>query len=111
MANEVETEGEVGSVEEKLYCYRDKDRICGPECTAWITNPPTDKGPLEYTQRHCLILSSAERTARHVTIIAATLAESEKREKVAEQDRQRLQAAGPTGGPFGTNPFPVGRKT
>jgi hypothetical protein len=104
-----EAEEEVdGSIEESVSCFRAESRICGPDCVAWVTHPPEDKGRLSFTQRHCLDLSSRERTARHITIIAATLAEFFKMNKTAAADRQRKEAMGdaPKGGPFG-DPFPL----
>lgn len=90
-----ETETEDVPVVDQLYCYRDKDRVCGPECTAWITHPRDDKSPLEGVQRHCAVLSSAERTARHVTGIAYILGNADKKAKIAAQDKQRAEALKP----------------
>ena len=102
-----EAEEEVdGSVKEQIDCYRDASRICGPDCVAWVTNPPVNKGGLTFTQYHCLLLSTAERMARHVTGIAAALANIHTKAKTDAQDRERKDAMSPvSGGPF-SDPFP-----
>lgn len=109
---DVESEEEVdNSIKDAVDCFRDRGRICGPDCVAWVTHPPDDKGRLSFTQRHCLELSSLERSARHTTIIAATLAEMYKKSKTASADQQRKENMGdiPKGGPF-SDPFPVAPK-
>ena len=94
------------SIKEQIDCYRDAKRICGPDCVAWVTNPPKNKGGLAFTQHHCLLLSAAERTARHVTGIAAALASIHTKAKTDAQDRERKDAMNPpSGGPF-SDPFP-----
>lgn len=103
------TEEQVPQLTEELYCYRDASRLCGPECTAWVSNPVEDvKGRQTFIQRHCLLLSSTERMARHVVILAGVVAELSVRLKVDAQDKKRAEAMG-GGGPF-ANPFPINPK-
>ena len=108
--DEREEEVDTG-IQDAVDCFRDRGRICGPDCVAWVTYPSQDKGRLSSTQRHCLELSSLERSARHTTIIAATLADMYKKSRTAVADQQRKDSMGdtPKGGPF-SDPFPVAPK-
>ncbi len=99
-ADEEETEEVDNSIHEQIDCYRDKNRICGPDCVAWVTDPPANKGSLSFTQEHCLLISAAERTARHVTGIAAALHHMHNKAKTDNEDRQRNEAMGPFASPF-----------
>ncbi len=96
------------SIKDQIDCYRDRMRICGPDCVAWVTHPPENKGKLSFTQMHCLMLSTAERTARHVTLMAMVLGDIYKKNKTATADQQRKDAMGDNtkGGPF-SDPFPI----
>ncbi len=109
---EADSEEEVdSSIKEQVDCFRDRNRICGPDCVAWVTHPPEDKGRLTFTQRHCLELSCLERSARHTTILASTLAEMFKKSRTAAADQQRKDSVGDAskGGPF-ADPFPLSPK-
>lgn len=88
-----------------LDCFIDATRICNASCMAYVTSPRGDPKELNQQQGHCALLLFGERAARHLTVLASTLASSEGRRKTAEQDRQREKSMAPTG-PF-ASPFPT----
>ena len=69
---------------DELCCFMDHARICGADCTAYLTVPDANR-QLDSTQAHCLLLSSVERTGRSLNIIGNLLDRLEKR----LQDQQR----------------------
>jgi len=58
---------------QRLYCYKDNSRVCGPDCMAYLTNPPMDKEYMGQPWSQCLLLVNAQRTGKHLVIIAAAL--------------------------------------
>lgn len=82
---------------EGLCCFLTADRVCGPDCMAFVTNPTaSQKSELSEQQQHCSLLVSAERVGRHLPIIASilnaactTLEAREKRSKIEDADRRR----------------------
>jgi hypothetical protein len=94
---------------EKMDCFIDATRLCNASCMAYVTYPLGGPKELSQMQSHCALLLFGERISRHVTIIASTLAATSKRQKTADQDRQRTAAtpvADASPGPF-ANPFPA----
>lgn len=53
--------------ESGLMCFLSPERECGPECMAF-TPQPADVAALAPQQRHCIVLVSGERLARHAAI-------------------------------------------
>lgn len=98
--------------EDKVYCFVTADRVCGPDCMAFLTQAPLKQknGELDDNQRHCSLLINADRLARHVVILTSIFASSEKKKQVAQQDQERKENTpkpGPFAGPTPTSPFPV----
>jgi hypothetical protein len=48
------------------YCFIGEERVCGPDCMAYMSSPADV--PLDPQQRQCLVLVSADRLARHAVI-------------------------------------------
>jgi hypothetical protein len=104
--NEVEEGGRI--ITELLYCVFDKERECGAECMAYVTHPREARDDLTMAQRHCVVLSSVEKLARHSTVIAKVMADKIKFDKTKKQDEQRESSLGD--GPFASSPFPLPKK-
>lgn len=68
-----EEDAEENIPHQRLYCYKDNSRVCGPDCMAYLTNPPTDRDYINQAWSRCLLLVSSHRTGKHLTIIAASL--------------------------------------
>jgi hypothetical protein len=54
----------------QLGCFIAQDRICGPDCMAFLPQAPTGPTYLGEQWPHCMVLVSLEKGARHLTIIA-----------------------------------------
>jgi len=58
---------DAGAPKPIAYCFIGEDRVCGPDCMAY-TSMPADVTHLDPQQRHCVVLVSVERLARHSAI-------------------------------------------
>ena len=96
----METEDKLG-----LMCFLDDTRECGAACMSWITHPQGCGPELNEVQSHCMLLTAAERTSRHITIIASLLSDSEKKRRTAEADKQREKSMPVSATPY-KSPFP-----
>lgn len=94
---------------DRLFCFLEQDRVCGPACMAFLTHPrSSDSSELATSQEHCALLLAADRIGRNITILASTLAQSERRRKMADIDAKREAGTPKPEGPFAqpTSPFP-----
>jgi hypothetical protein len=97
---------------ERVYCFLDRERVCGPECMAFLTHPrQSNSSELSDLQAHCTLLTGMDRLGRNITIIASTLTGKARSEAIKEQDtiRERNTPKADPLGPLGS-PFPIGRK-
>jgi len=99
---------------EQMMCFMDAERICGPDCMAFLTFPRrANSSELSEMQSHCTFLSSADRIGRNITILASALHDTARRAKTKDMDAEREKAKGPPAtqlGPFATpptSPFPT----
>jgi len=100
---------------DQLYCFMDAERVCGPECMAFLTFPrKANSSELSEMQAHCTFLTSADRVGRNITILTSALINKTKADKLKDIDRARDQATPKVSpstqlGPFAapTSPFPV----
>jgi len=92
----------------KMDCFMDGSRLCNASCMAYVTYPLGEPKELSRMQAHCSLLLFGERISRHITVVAGTLAHTAKRQKTADQDRQREKGMEPQTqmGPF-ASPFPT----
>lgn len=67
---EVVTNPEVKKADSGLLCYRDKDRFCGADCMAYLTEPPPEADYKGQSWAHCHLLVAEFRGAKHLTILA-----------------------------------------
>lgn len=77
--------------ENAVYCFLSGDRPCAAECAAYKTFPEDNKN-LDTHQRHCLLLQSAERSARSLNVIAGLINMTVTKQKRAEADAKREKA-------------------
>lgn len=76
------------------YCFVAPDRMCGPDCMAYLSREADV--PIDPQQRHCLILVSAERLARHVSIGVKVASDIMSLMKTSDADRRRTEQRPPT---------------
>ncbi len=80
---------EMKEVGEELYCFLSEVRACNASCMAFVPHPHPSKGELAGVQLHCAVLTSLERTARHLPIIASVLSATASQKSIAAADRIR----------------------
>lgn len=81
-----------------LYCFLNADRVCTADCMAYSTAPRVAaSSELNAEQSHCVLLASAERVGRNVTVVASLLADKERKSaaRVADERRQSELLQGP----------------
>jgi hypothetical protein len=61
------------SPEMKGACPFDQTRICGPDCMAFLPQPPEGRAYLGENWAHCHLLVNADRVGRHAAIAANEL--------------------------------------
>jgi hypothetical protein len=89
-----------------LLCFLNDTRECNASCMSYITYPAGCAPEFCETQSHCMLLVSAERMSRHLTIIASLLNDGEKKRRIAEADSQRARSAPTPLIPKPMSPFP-----
>lgn len=85
---------------DELYCFFDRERMCGPDCMAYKT-VPDDNVQLDSSQVHCVLISSAERAGRSLNIIGSILNDISKRQKRKDDDHERARNIGSAIPPVG----------
>lgn len=75
-----------------LICFISENRECGPACMAYLAQP-ADVALLSPQQRHCVVIVSAERLARHAVIGVKVLSDAVQFFKTASADRTRAAQA------------------
>jgi hypothetical protein len=56
----------------RLLCFITPDRVCGPDCMAYVTNKPSQSDYKDQAWPHCLVLLNLHRTGKHLVILAET---------------------------------------
>ena len=51
-------------------CFLDADRGCGPDCMAYLTNPPTDPDYRDQHWARCHLLVNVHRGGKHMVHLA-----------------------------------------
>jgi hypothetical protein len=72
-----------------LACFISDERVCGPSCMAFMTTP-ADVPAFSPQQRHCVVLVSAERVARHVVVGVKLMGDFVGHVKNTSADQQRM---------------------
>ncbi len=81
---------EVNPKEGGLSCFISQDRLCGPDCMAFLPQVPEGKDFVGEQWAHCMLLANVHRSAKHLVIIASEMSS-------ANADARRKQNA-PKGG-------------
>jgi hypothetical protein len=77
-----------------LMCFIKEDRECGASCMAFLPQP-ADVQLLSLQQRHCVVIVSAERLARHAVIGVKLLSDAYQDFKKTSADRARANQKPP----------------
>lgn len=77
-----------------LMCFMKEDRECGPSCMAFLAQP-ADVALLSPQQRHCVVIVSAERLARHAVIGVKLLSDAYQDFKKSTADKARANQRPP----------------
>lgn len=78
-----------------VFCFINFERVCGPDCIAF-TSKPADSTHLDPQQRHCLVLISGERLARHAAIGVKIVGDMMTFMKQSDADTKRTAQKPPT---------------
>lgn len=79
---------------EHLICFKDRNRICGPACMAYIT-PPVGPDYAHQQWANCLLLVSAHRTGKHLVILADAINKQAQKAATALADQVRTNQPPP----------------
>jgi len=77
-----------------LICFLNNQRSCGPDCMAF-TDPPEGDDYRGKQWANCMLLVSAHRGGKHLTILASQGAELVKQNKKTSADAQRVNQPPP----------------
>lgn len=77
-----------------LNCFQDRARVCGPDCMAFITPPPTeDYRGQQWAQ--CLLLVNSHRTGKHLVVLADSVGRHLQKTSQALADQARAHQPTP----------------
>jgi hypothetical protein len=76
----------------ELYCFLTRDRVCGADCMAYQTMPDVNQH-LDGDQPHCLLVNSAERMGRGISVLAAVFGNWMRDTQRREADAKREAAS------------------
>jgi hypothetical protein len=79
---------------DRLVCFKDKTRVCGPDCMAYITRPTGD----DYRDQqwaNCLLLVNSHRTGKHLVILADAVSKQAQKAATALADAARTNQPPP----------------
>jgi hypothetical protein len=74
-------------------CYRDQNRICGPDCMAYLPQKPEGTAYIGEQWAHCHLLVNADRVGRHLVVIADTNYKLASIQRKAEAEAIRTKKA------------------
>jgi len=78
-----------------LCCFLDGARQCGPDCMAFTTLRPEGQDYVGHQWANCLLLVSAHRGAKHLTILAQVTDGLLRKTRVQAADEARVAQAPP----------------
>lgn len=91
MRDDEEAQGPTGG----LYCFMNCDRVCGPDCMAFLPDAPPQEDYRGQPWAHCLLLVNAHRGGKHLAVLASTAADISSRARKEAADRQRVSQPSP----------------
>jgi hypothetical protein len=73
-----------------LLCFLDRDRVCGPDCMAYLSDPPAQPDYRGNQWASCMLLVNVHRGGKHLTILAQVASDftQASRAHVADQARK-----------------------
>jgi hypothetical protein len=74
---------------EGLICFKDKQRVCGPDCMAFTT-PPAGPDYVDQQWARCILLVNSHRTGKHLAVIYGLLSEQNQKAKTLQADQLRM---------------------
>jgi hypothetical protein len=78
------------SDDERLFCYRDQNRQCDATCVAYLVTRPEGDDYANAPWAQCVELTSAHRSAKHLTILAKLVDDRNKKDHIRSQDLARV---------------------
>lgn len=79
-----------------LCCFMDKERPCGADCMAFLTDPPSKDDYVGQQWSHCHLLVNAHRVGKHLVVLAQVGGELLHKQRVHAADQARSTQAPPT---------------
>lgn len=58
------------AIKPRLHCFNNVDRVCGPDCMAFLTTPPRGQDYVEKAWAHCHVLVTQHQMGKHLVILA-----------------------------------------
>lgn len=83
-----------------LMCFMDQNRVCGPDCVAYLTARPEGKDYEQQPWACCTLLVNAHRGGKHLTVLAQIGADVMKHMRIKSADAVR-EANNPVAKPKG----------
>lgn len=96
--NEVEEDTPSMQAEQFGACFLDQHRVCSADCMAFLAVVPSGDAYIGEMWAHCHLLVQAERTGRHLPIIALGVSQLAKLKQVAQAEHIRRQPPPSVGG-------------
>jgi hypothetical protein len=72
-----------------LVCFMDHNRVCGPDCMAYLSDPPEQADYRGQQWANCMLLVNAHRAGKHLTIVAQVVSEFTQKSKAHAADQAR----------------------
>lgn len=79
-------------------CFFNQDRVCGPDCMAYLSSPPSGKAYVGENWSHCHLLVNIDRTGRHLALIHQEISTLNIDMKKRQADATRPMPPSPKGG-------------
>lgn len=74
-----------------LACFMNQDRICGADCMAFLPQVPEGTAYTGEQWAHCHLLVNADRTGRHLVVLAAVGSKIAGLQRKADAEATRSQ--------------------
>jgi hypothetical protein len=74
-------------------CFLAQDRICGPDCMAYLPQVPEGPAYIGEQWAHCMLLVNAERAGKHLVVLASVASTVASKYKQSMAERVRDQTA------------------
>jgi hypothetical protein len=72
-----------------LICFLDRDRVCGSDCMAYESDPPTQPDYRGKQWASCMLLVNAHRGGKHLTVLAQVASEFTQSSRAHAADQAR----------------------